>query len=90
MRMNKCRPMPSAAVRDRTYKRCITCDGVGSIYFLEVEVGEAGDQARDISTSSLHFNRHRDRITIVLDDKNQREAGSSTRCSAPPRIHPRW
>src|ERR1035438_6070071 len=53
-------------------------DGIGAVNFFEMEVGESGDQARDVAAGGLHFNRDRDRVLVILnaEDHGQTAVGS--------------
>ena len=63
------RPLAAAAMRHRCLHRCITLDRIGPIDFREKEVGEIGDQLRDIAARRIHFDRRGDRIAVVFHDK---------------------
>ena len=90
MGMDKSRTMPGAAMRHRAHEGGIAGHRVRSIYFFKVEVGEAADQAGNVSARGLHLDRHRDGISVVFDHENHGEPGSWKRCSRPPRTRLRW
>jgi len=45
-------------------------DRIGAVDFFEMEVGESGDQARNVSTCGLHFDRDGDRVAVVFHAEN--------------------
>ena len=49
-------------------------DGIGAVNFFEMEIGEAGDQARDVAAGGLHFDRNRDRVLVVLHAEDHGQA----------------
>ncbi len=49
-------------------------DGIGAVDFFEMEVGEAGDQARNVAAGGLHFDRNGNRVLVVLHAENYRQA----------------
>src|SRR5438309_3005644 len=38
-----------------------------------MEIGEAGNQPRNVAACGLNLNRNRDRVLVVLDDKHDRQ-----------------
>src|SRR5208282_2405033 len=49
-----------------------------------MKVGEAGDQARNVAAGSLHLNWHRDRVSVVFNTKNYRQAAVGGRIQRLP------
>ena len=67
VRVHKRRSDPRAAMRHGARQGSVADDWIGAVNLLEMEVGKTRDQARNISARSLHLDRHRDRVAIVLD-----------------------
>ncbi len=43
--------------------------GIGAVDLGKVEVGEVGDQARDVAAGRVHFDRNADGVAVVFDDR---------------------
>ena len=71
--MDKGRTASGAAMRHGAHESSVAGDGIGSIHFLEVEVGKTADQPRNVSAGGLYLDRHRDGIFVVLDHEDQRK-----------------
>src|ERR1700676_1235261 len=67
------RPVPFATVAHGPLERGIARYRIGAVDFLEVKVGEPGNQARNASASGLHFDGHRDWIAVMFNAKNNRK-----------------
>ena len=50
------------------------CNRIGSVDFFEMKIGEARHQSRNVSAGGLHFDRHGNRVLVVFDKKNNRQA----------------
>ncbi len=61
------RPAPRPAVRHGARQRLIRGNRIAAVHFLDIEVGEIGDQLGDRAAGSLDLDRHRDRVAVVLD-----------------------
>src|SRR5439155_896925 len=44
---------------------------IGSVHFFKVEIGETRHQTRNAPASGLHFDRHRDRVLVILHHKHK-------------------
>ena len=73
MRVNERRAVPFAAVARSTRECGVAGHGIGAVDFFEMEIGESGDQARNASARSLHFDRHGDRVAVVFHAENYRQ-----------------
>ena len=71
--MHQRRTFTGTAMGHRARECGVAGDGIRTIYFLEMEIRETGDQARDISAGGLHFNRNGDGILVVFDTVENRE-----------------
>src|SRR5271156_5274370 len=54
-------------------KSTIGGDVVSAVDLSKVEVGEIGNQTRNISARGIDLNRHRDGVAVVFDDKDDRK-----------------
>ena len=68
------RAIPRTTMGHRPDKSRIRGYWIGSVDFFKMEIGESSDQPRDIPPSCLHFHRYRNRVSVVLNHKNQRQA----------------
>src|ERR1035438_731117 len=50
---------------------------VGAVDFFEMEVGESGNQTRNVAPRGLEFDRNRNGVPIVLDAENYRKLAES-------------
>src|SRR5208282_2202674 len=73
VRMHKRRPMTLAAILRRSLKGAVAGHRIGAIYFFEMKVRKARNQARDASAGSLHLHRHRDGVAVILHRENYRQ-----------------
>ena len=51
----------------------IAGERVGAVDFSEIEVGEIGDQARDVAAGGVDFDRDGDGVAVVFDDEEDGE-----------------
>src|SRR3954453_22522617 len=71
--MNERRANSRPAMRNSSRHCAVADHGVSPIYFFKMEVWKTGNQARNVSPRSLHFDRHGDRITVVFDQEHDRQ-----------------
>ena len=57
---------------DRLAHRAIAGEEVGAVAAQHLQVRERLDQPRDVAARRLHFDRHRDRVAVVLDEIQDR------------------
>src|ERR1700674_2813939 len=74
MGVDKCRTMAAAAMISRAPESRVGDDGVGAVNLFEMEVGEAGDEARNVAAGGLHFPGNGNRIFVFLHAKNYGQA----------------
>src|SRR6202165_5893657 len=74
MGVDKCRTMAAATMVSRAPESGISDDGVGAVNLFEMEVWEAGDEARNIAAGGLYFHGHGNCVFVVLHAKNYRQA----------------
>src|ERR1035438_2304255 len=73
VRMDERRTIAGAAMLGGAPESGIGDDRIGAVYFFEMEVGESGDQARDVAAGGLHFNRDGDGVLVILDAEDHRQ-----------------
>ena len=74
MRVDQRRPAPLAAVGRGARQRRVASDRVAAVDLLEVEVRVARDEPGDVRARRLHLDRDRDRVAVVLDQVQDRQA----------------
>src|SRR5580692_4696010 len=73
MRMNEARTLPGPAIRNRAGESRIRCNWIGAIDFFKMEIWKARNQPRNVSSRSLHLDRNRDRVSVVLHHEQHRQ-----------------
>src|SRR5690349_18454271 len=65
--------MPAAAIIDRLPQPAKRFDEIGSIDLGPKQPGKAFEQPRYIASGSLVLDRHRNRVSVIFDKKQQRQ-----------------
>ncbi len=65
--------LAGAAVRGGGLEGAIAGFGVGAVDFGKVEVGEVGDEARDVAAGRVHFDGHADGVAVVFNAEDDGE-----------------
>ena len=73
MSVDEGRAVALAHVSDRLAQGGVAGHGICPIHLGKMEVGEIGDQSRNVRPRSLHFDRNGNGVLIVLDQKQQRQ-----------------
>src|SRR5690348_17273273 len=68
--MDECRTESITAIFHCTPERSIARHRVSAIDLFEMEVGKSRYKSRDAAARSLHFDRHRDCITVIFHTEN--------------------
>ncbi len=76
-RVDERRSTARSHVRRRLAHRPRAREKVGAVDRIDVQAGKAAHQARDVAARSLHFYRHRDRVAVVFDEEQHRQAASA-------------
>src|SRR5580704_12289055 len=74
MSVDECRTIAGTAVLRGTPESSISNNRVGAVELFEMEVWEARNQARNISARGLYFDRHGNRVFVVLNAEDNRQA----------------
>jgi hypothetical protein len=80
------RPLPLARVDDGFAHRAIAREVVGAIASQDAQARKAFDQARDVAARRLHVDGHRDRVAVVLDEKQHRQLPRARRVERFPEL----
>src|SRR3954447_7591497 len=71
--MNECRSVPGAAVCCGLLEGPARFDEIGSVCLNAQQTGDALQQTTDTAARSLPFHRDRDGVTVVLNQKDDRQ-----------------
>ena len=71
--MDERRALARADVGGRLAHRAQAGEEIGAVDRVDVQAGERSHQARDVAAGGLHFDRHRDRVAVVLDEEQDRQ-----------------
>ena len=74
MRMHQRRPVPAAAPLRRRFHGAIGRNEIGPVHLLPKKSRKALHQFRDVATSGLAFDGHRDCVAIIFNEKQQGQA----------------
>ena len=73
-RVNQRRPLAFAHVGRRLAHRAEAGEEIGAVDRIDVKPGKRPHEARDVAARRLHFDGHRNRVTVVLDEEQHRQA----------------
>ena len=73
VRVNEPRPAAGAAVSDGAGEGGVAGAQFRAVYLFKMKIGKSAHQARDVAPRHLGFDRHRDRVFVVLHQKDQRQ-----------------
>ena len=73
MRVHESGPIAGSAVRHGPGERRIRRHWISAVDFFEMEIRETRHQTRNISACSLHFDRNRNGVTVILHNKHNRQ-----------------
>ena len=72
-RVDERRALARADVGGRLAHRAEAGEEVGAVDRVDVQAGKRANQARDVAAGGLHFDRHGDRVAVVLDEEEHRQ-----------------
>src|SRR5207244_563804 len=75
-----------AAPRGRLPQLGQARERIGAVDLAHQQVGEGADEARDAAPRRLHLHRHRDGVTVVLDEVEHRGFADAGRVEALPEL----
>ena len=71
--VNERRAFTSTAIFDGALHHRVRRERISAVNLLNVEIGETGDEFRDIAARGIHLDRSRDRVAVVFDDEDHRQ-----------------
>ena len=74
------RPLARADVVRRLAHGAEAREEIGAVDRIDVKPRERSHEARDVAAGRLHFDRHRDRVAVVFDEKQHRQPAACRRC----------
>ena len=73
-------------IRHGPVERGVRRQKITAVDFFDVEVGERRHELRDRATGGIHFDRHRDRVAVVLHEVHDRQLEIARRVERLPEL----
>ena len=85
-RVHERRAFALARIRDRVRHRPVAGGEIRAVHALHEQAGERRDEPGDVTAGGLHLDRHGDRVAVVLDDVDDRQAAEARRVQRLPEL----